>query len=60
MTPFRIALYGCGARTKALIQKAVFNKTAKIALCYDIDSAKAQSLAAEFGGKACSRGNTMP
>ena len=55
MSSFRIGLFGCGSRTKQLIRNAVKNGTAKVSLCYDIDSARAQAMAAEFGGKACSK-----
>lgn len=54
-SPFRIGLFGCGARTRQLIQKAVQNGIAKISLCYDINHERAQNMAEEFGGKACTK-----
>ena len=53
MKPFRIGLYGCGNRTRQVLEQSLKNGTAQVTLCHDIDHEKAQKLAAAYHAEAC-------
>lgn len=53
MKPFRIGLYGCGCRTRQVLEHVLKNGMARVALCHDIDVGKASWLAAEYQAESC-------
>ncbi len=51
---YRIGLWGCGRRTDALVKKPLSDKRIRVTRCYDLDSRRAESAAANYAAKACS------
>ena len=48
MKAFRIGLYGCGCRTRQVLERALKSGMAKVTLCHDIDCGKAGELAGKY------------
>ncbi|OQA81853.1 MAG: 1,5-anhydro-D-fructose reductase [Lentisphaerae bacterium ADurb.Bin242] len=59
MAPFRIGLYGCGGRTVQILEKAVKEGRAEVALCFDIRQENAERLAKKYGGRVSSKQELM-
>ncbi len=52
MEKFRVGLYGCGARTQAIMKQALESGTACVTRCHDINMERAEDLAKKYGAKA--------
>jgi len=50
---FRIGLYGCGCRTRQVLERALKSGMAKVTLCHDIDCGKAGELAEKYHAEPC-------
>ena len=53
MKAFRIGLYGCGCRTRQVLERALKSGMAKVTLCHDIDCGKAGELAEKYHAEPC-------
>ncbi|MHC4872856.1 MAG: Gfo/Idh/MocA family protein [Planctomycetota bacterium] len=49
----KLGLYGCGNRTRALLDAAEGEENYEVAACYDIVKAAAEDLCSKYGGKVC-------
>ena len=50
---FHLALYGCGNRTKALINSLILDKFYDIGALFDLNGKAMETMQAQFGGKIC-------
>ncbi len=50
---FNLALYGCGNRTKALLESLIQDKFYKVHAAYDLNQDSASALTTQFGGNVC-------
>ena len=48
---FHLALYGCGNRTRALVNSLILDKFYDVGALFDLDTAAMEKTQAQFGGK---------
>lgn len=51
--PVRLGLYGCGNRTKALLESVCGEGLYEVAACFDICGVKTGEVSSRYGGRAC-------
>ena len=50
---FHLGLYGCGNRTRALVNSLILDKFYDVGALFDLDAAAMEKMQAQFGGKIC-------
>ena len=52
-SPVKLGLYGCGNRTRALLDAVRLDNVCQVVAAYDLASAAVDAVTQEYGGTAC-------